>query len=137
MIDINSSPAIAMYIIDFNAKNTLRWNRDFTNLQGAELVELTANYSLNHIINGSTHILSNFESCIDSIFTMERNFNTDSGVLPSLFPSCHHQLNFAKVSFTTFFRLAYGQRTLDVSRAMVSAIRQAVNCVDCVGHSTA
>ena len=119
-----------MYIIDFNARNTVWWNGNFTNLQGTELAELAAHYSLNQIIDGSTHILSNSASCIDSIFTMETKFNTDSGVLPSLFPSCYHQLNFAKISFSTFFPPAYGQRIWDFSRANVNAIRQAVNCVD-------
>ena len=104
------SPTIAMYIIDFNARNTVWWNGDFTNLQGTELAELAAHYSLNQIIDGYTHILSNSASCIDSIFTMEANFNTELEVLSLLFPSCHHQLNFAKISFTTFFPPACGQR---------------------------
>ena len=119
-----------MYIIDFNARNTVWWNGDFNNLQGTELVELAAHCSLNQIIDGSTHILSNSASCIDSIFTMETNFSTDLGVLSSLFPSCRHQLNFAKVSFTNLFPPAYGQKIWDSARANVNVIRQAVNCVD-------
>ena len=119
-----------MYIIDFNARNTVWWNGDFTNLQGTELAELAAHYSLNQIIDGYIHILSNSASCNDSIFTMEANFNIDLGVLSSLFPSCHHQLNFAKISFTTFFPPACGQRIWHFSRVNVNAIRQAVNCVD-------
>ena len=104
IININDcSPTIAIYIGDFNARNSEWWNGDSTNLQGTELAELAAQYSLNQIIDGPTHILPNSASCIDLIFTTETNFVTDSGVLPSLFPRCHHQLIFAKVSFTTFF----------------------------------
>ena len=104
IININHcSPTIAIYIGDFNARNSEWWNGDSTNLQGTELAELAAQYSLNQIIDGPTHILPNSASCIDLIFTTETNFVTDSGVLPSLFPRCHHQLIFAKVSFTTFF----------------------------------
>ena len=111
IININDcSPTIAIYIGDFNAGNSEWWIGDSTNLQGTELAELTAQYSLNQVINGSTHILLNSASCIDLIFTTETNFVTDSGVLPSLFPRFHHQLNFVKVSFTTFFPPAYERR---------------------------
>ena len=100
-------------------------------MQGTEHAELAVHYSLNQVINGPTHILPNSASCIDLIFTTETNFVTDSRVLPSLFPRCHHQLIFAKVSFTTFFPPAYKRRIWDFSKANVNAIRQAVNCVDC------
>ena len=82
------------------------------------------------IIDGPTRILPNSASCIDLIFTTKSNFVTDSGVFPSLFPRRHHQLIFAKVSFTTFFPPVYGRRIWDFLRANINAIRQAVNCVD-------
>ena len=103
---------------------------DSTYLQGTELAELGAQYSLNQIIDRPTHILPNSATCIDLIFTNETNFVIDSGVLPSVFPRCHHQLIFAKVSFTTFFPPVYRRRIWDFSRTNVNAIRQAVNSVD-------
>ena len=103
---------------------------DSTYLQGTELAELGAQYSLNQIIDPPTHILPNSATCIDLIFTNETNFVIDSGVLPSVFPRCHHQLIFAKVSFTTFFPPVYRRRIWDFSRTNVNAIRQAVNSVD-------
>ena len=69
-------------------------------------------------------------SCINSIFTKIKNFVTHSGVLPSLFSRCHHQLIFLKVSFPTFCPSAYGQIIWDFSRANFHAIRQAENCFD-------
>ena len=78
---------------------------------------------------GPTRIFCNYASCIDLIFTTETNFVTDLGVLPSLFPRCHHQLIFANVIFTTFFPSTYERRIWDFSRVNVNAIRQAVNCV--------
>ena len=102
IININECfPTIVIYIGDFNAENSEWWNGDSTNLQGTDVAELGAQYSLNQIIDGPTNILPNSESCIDLIFTTETNLVTDSGVLSSLFPTCHHQLIF--VSFTTFF----------------------------------
>ena len=131
MIDINQcSPTIAMYNGDFNVRNLEWWNGGSTNLKSTELAELAAQYSLNQIIDGPTHILPDSASCIDLIFTTETNFVNDPGVLPSLFPRCHHQLIFEKVSFTTFFPSAYGWRFLDFSKANVNSIRQTVNCVD-------
>ena len=108
-----------MYIGVFNAKNSEWWNGNSTNLQGTELAELEAQYSLNQVIYGPTHILPNSARFIDLIFTKEKNFVSDTGALPSLFPRWHHQLIFAKVSFTTLFH-----------PANVNAIRQHVNCVD-------
>ena len=70
IININDcSPAIATG--DFNARNSGWWNGSSTNLQGTELAELAAQYSLNQIIDGLTHILPNSASCIDLIFTTE------------------------------------------------------------------
>ena len=104
IININDCPpTIAIYIGNFNARNSEWWNGDSTNLQGTELAELAAQYSLNQIIDCPTHILCNSASCIDLIFTTKTNFVADSGVLPSLFSRCHHQLIFANVSFTNFF----------------------------------
>ena len=105
-------------------------NGDSTNFQGIELAELAAQYNLNQDIDGPTHILPSSASCIDLIFTTETNFVTYSGVLPLLFPRCHHQLIFAKMSFTTFFPPAYKQRIRDFLKAKVNAIRQAVNYDD-------
>ena len=131
IININDcSPTIAIYIGNFNARNSEWWNGDSNNLHDTELAELAAQYSLTQMIDGSSHILPNSASCIDLIFTTETNFVTDSGVLPSLFPRCHHQLIFAKVSFTTFFPSSYEQRIWDFSRANINAIRQAVSSVD-------
>ena len=62
---------------------------------------LRRNYVIDgQVIDGLTHILPNSTS-----FTTETNFVTDSGVIPSLFPRWHHQLIFAKVTFTTPPRL--------------------------------
>ena len=119
-----------MYNGDFNVRNLEWWNGGSTNLKSTELAELAAQYSLNQIIDGPTHILPNSASCIDLIFTTETSFVNDPGVLPSLFPRCHHQLIFAKVSFTTFFPPVYRRRIWDFSRTNVNAIRQAVNSVD-------
>ena len=89
-----------MHIGDFNVRKPEWWNDDSANLQGTEITELSAQYSLNQVIDGPTHILPNSASCFDLILITERDFVTDLGVLPSRFSRCHH-----RVSFTTFFLL--------------------------------
>ena len=94
IININDySPTIAIYIGGFNTRNSEWWDGDSTNLQGTELAELATQFSLNQVIHGATHILPNSASCIDLIFTTE----TNSGVLPSVFPRCHYQSIFDKL----------------------------------------
>ena len=138
IININDcSPTIAMYIGDFNARNSEWWNGDSTNLQGTELAELAAQYNLNQAIDGPTHILPNSASCIDLIFTTETNFVTNSRVLPSLFPRCHHQLVFAKVTFTTFFPPAYKRRIWDFQRLTSMLLGKLLIALIGIRHSTA
>ena len=74
-----------MYVGYFNASDSEWWNGYSTNLEGAELAELAAQYSLNQVIDGPTHFLSKSASYIGLIFTTETNFVTNSGVFPSLF----------------------------------------------------
>ena len=52
-----------MYIGDFNTRNAEWWNGDCTNMQGTELVELAAQYSLNQVIDGPTQVPPNSASC--------------------------------------------------------------------------
>ena len=87
IIDINGcSSTVAVYIGDFNARNSEWWNDDPINLQGTELAQLAAQYNSNQVIDGPTHILHNSAPCIDLISIAETNFITNSGVLSLLFP---------------------------------------------------
>ena len=61
-----------MYIGDFSARIDGMmewWNGDSTNLQGTDLAQLAAQYSLKQVIDRPTHVLPNSASCIDLIFT--------------------------------------------------------------------
>ena len=135
---INSNdcfPTIVMYFGNFNPRNSEWWNGSGVEWwQGTELGELAVQFDLNQVIYWPTDILLSSASCIDLIFTMKSNYVTNSCscscVLPLVFPRCHHQLIFAKVSFITFFARAYKQRIWDFSSVNINAIRQAVNCVD-------
>ena len=106
-------------------------------MQGTELAELAVQYNLNQAIDGPTRILPNSASCIDLIFTTEKIFVTDSGFLPSLFPRCHHQLIFVKMSFTTFFPPAYRGGS-GISQGLTSMLSgKLLIALIGIGHSTA
>ena len=117
----NCSPTIAMYIGGFNTRNAEWWNGDSTNMQGTELVELVAQYSLNQVIDWPTQVPPNSASCTDLISTTETNFVTGSGVLPSQLSRCHHQLILAKVNFTTFFPPPTGRES-GISQGLTSML---------------
>ena len=69
---------------------------DKTNTEGAKIEVLTSTCGLHQIIN--QHVLENSLSCIDLIFALQPNLVVDSGLHPSLHPSCHHQIVYAKLT---------------------------------------
>ena len=74
-----------------------------TMYQGCKINMAISLFSLSEIRKNPTHILSNSASYIDLIFTSQPNLVMHSGVHPSLKPNCHHQITFAKFSFTTLY----------------------------------
>ena len=61
---------------------------------------------------------TNFEpnktpSCIDLIFTSQSNLVSDSGVHPSQYATCHHQIIFAKIDLEVHL-LYLQKRSLDL-----------------------
>ena len=99
------SPSISLIIGDFNARNSEWWANDITNYQGSDIENLASQNGLHQIIDEPTHILPNSASWIDLLFTSAMGFIAESGVLPSLYPRCHHQLIFAKVDLFGIFLL--------------------------------
>ena len=87
-------------------------------------------HGISQIIDKPTHIPPNSASCIDLIFTCAPNLIVDSGVHPSLFPRCHHQLIYAKINFKMFFPPTYTRRIWDFSRANTDGNKQAMSGVD-------
>ena len=81
---------------DFNAKLKSCYINDRTTSQGNVLQYIRSQFGLQQIIKEPTHILDNFFSCNDLIFTSQSNLRSESGVYTSLHPSCHHQVVYAK-----------------------------------------
>ena len=88
-------------------KTPLWWSGDKSNSEGLDLYELSSCYNLHELINTPTYILHDSESCIDLLFTSQHNVLSETGVHVSLFPRCHHQIIFAKVSLIGFYPPPY------------------------------
>ena len=134
LININAcSPTISLFLGDFNARNSEWWTGDITNTQGKDIGDLSAQYGLHQLIDEPTHILPESSSCIDLIFSSSEALIMDSGVLPSLYPRCHHQVPFVKVNFKIKFPPAYQRKIWDFSRADPRVIKRAVDGLDWEG----
>ena len=81
---------------DFNAKSSNWLANDTTTAEGAQLKYLTSLYGMKKLITEPTHILENFSSCIDLIFSNQPNLIMDSGLHRTLHSNCHHQIIYSK-----------------------------------------
>ena len=86
------NPFLTVVISDFNAKSSKCWIDDKTTQEGLKTENLLSQLSLSQLINESTHISQNFNSCIDLLFTNQQNLITDSGIHLSLHSTCHHEI---------------------------------------------
>ena len=86
------NPFLTVAIGDFNAKSSKWWIDDKTTQEGLKTENLLSQLSLSQLINESTHISQNFNSCIDLLFTNQQNLITDSGIHLSLHSTCHHEI---------------------------------------------
>ena len=93
---------------DFNAAISSNWyNKDINSNEGRKIEAVTSQNGLHQEINKPTYILNNSSSCIDLIFNSQPNLLIKSGVHPSLHPSCHHQMIFAKFNLDIVYPPPY------------------------------
>ena len=95
---INRNPFLIVALGDFNAKTTNWYKNDINSYEGLKIDTITSQFGLQKIINEPTYLTLNSSSCIDLIFTSQRNLVMESGVHSSLHPNCHHQIVFAKIN---------------------------------------
>ena len=65
----NCSPSAAVFLGDFNVKNSDWWNGDNTDPEGMKIQNIAIQHGLQQLIDGPTHILPDSSSCIDLIFS--------------------------------------------------------------------
>lgn len=64
---------------------------------------LLSDFELNQFINKPTNILNNSSSCIDLIFTSQRNLVTESDVCSSRHLNCHYQIAYISVNLKVIY----------------------------------
>ena len=77
--------------------------RDKSSLKGDTVDSITKQYGLHQVIRKPTHILDNTSSWIDFTFNSQPNLIAESGVHPTLHPTCHHQLVYAEFNLQIYF----------------------------------
>ena len=97
------NPFLTVGIGDFNARSSKWWTDDRINQEGLKIENLLSQFSLSQVINEPTHISQNFNSCTDLIFTNQQNLITDSGIHPSLYSNCYHQIIYGKFNLKIFY----------------------------------
>ena len=84
-----NNPFLVVVIGEFN----VNWYyHDKSSSEGNAVGTIIKQYVLHQVIKEPIYILGNSSTCIDLIFTSQSNLITDSGVHPSLYPNCHHQI---------------------------------------------
>ena len=94
---------------DFSFKSSNWYYHDNSISEGNAVDTITKQFSINQIINETTHILGNSSTYIDLIFTSQANLII--GVHRSLHPNCYHQVVFAKFDLQIHFPPPYLRKT--------------------------
>ena len=115
---------------DFNSTCKQWWPEDSKDHQGIALDEFIESNALFQLINQPMHILENSKSCIDLIITNQPSLFVESGVHPSLFTGCHHEIIFGKVAGSVPHLPPYKRRMWDYKVADVSSIRESFMNID-------
>ena len=93
-------PYVMLFAGDFNAHSKSWYADGDTNSGGIQLDTLFSDLGLSQLISEPTHTRENCNpTCIDLILTDQPNLIMETGVRPSLDPSCKHQITFCKLNF--------------------------------------
>ena len=118
-------------MVALNAEPSNRYNKDITSNEDIKIEAVTSQNGLHQEINEQTHILNNSFSCIHLIFNSQHNLLIESGVHPSLQPSCHHQVAFVKFNLDIVYPPPYEREIWHYQKANIDLIKRAINSFDC------
>ena len=128
------SPFCSIVLGDFNARNSTWWNGDIDNACGVELGSLSTLSGYSQLICDPTNFEPNkAATCVDLIFTDQPNLVAESGVHPSLFRTCHHQIVYAHINFSVHYPPTYERETWHYNRAEIGLIKQSMNAFNWKG----
>ena len=126
----NEHPYTSILTGDFNGRCSSWWTEDTDNQRGIEIESLTSFYGLHQSIDSPTHILPNSSSCIDLIFCSQLSLVKSSGVHPTLFPTCHHQLIYIQIDFQIVLPPPFQRKVWFYDKADVTSIQRSLALID-------
>ena len=125
------SPLCSVVLGDFNARCKKWFSNDINNIPGVELDKLTSLTGYKQLIKEATNIEPNkSKTCIDLIFSSQPNLISDSGVHPSLFQTCHHQIIYAKIDLKFYLPPPYEREVWCYDRARIDQINRSILMFD-------
>ena len=125
---MNENPYTMFFTGDFNAHSLNWWPQGDNTHEGIQLDNLFSDLNLTQIITEHTHFRENsLPSCIDLIITDQPNLVLESGVRPSLDPTCKHQITFCKINFMVPPLPAYNRKVWQFDKANLPLISRAIS----------
>ena len=121
------SPLCSFVTGDLNAKYTNWWKEGTNNLGGLELYNMTTLLGSSQLINMPTNFDPNkTPSCIDLIFMSQPNLVFESGIHPTLYNKCHHQIIYAKLCLKIYFPPSYRRKVWHYNRAQGDLVQKTI-----------
>ena len=130
---INSEKPFSIILTgDFNARSPLFWDEESVETaEGKALSDLTLLNGLDQIINQPTHFpRPGIETCIDHIFTNQRNTIIDSGVIPSPDPCCKHSIIYGKINLSVPAPPPFKRVMWEYNKSDILQIRKSLTLID-------
>ena len=85
-----NNPFSVAVIEDFNVNSSNWYYYNKSSSEGNAVDNITKQYGLGQVIKEAAHILDNYSTCIDLIFTSQPNLIIEFGIHLSLHTNCHH-----------------------------------------------
>ena len=108
------NPFLVVVLGDLNAKLSQWHDKDSSTPEGISVENVKSQFGLHEIINEPTHILKNSSLRIDLIFTSQTNLSAESGIQPSAYFNCDHQIIYAKFNLQVFYPSPYTRKNSNV-----------------------
>ena len=131
MSDIKKSKLFLFVITgDFNARSSYWSYEDINTSEGLKLVSSTSANGVLQLINEPTHLQTSNSSCVDLIFTDQRNLSVNPGVHASLHPHFHHQIVHSSFNLNISYPPPYQRLVWDCKKGDSKNIRKALDSVN-------
>ena len=122
------NPNTMFFTGDFNAHSLNWWSQGDSTQEGIQLDNTFSDLNLTQLICEPTHFREHcIPSCIDLTITDQPNLVLESGVRPSLDPTCKHQITFCKINFKIPPPPAYDRLVWHFNKANSTQIIRAIS----------